>query len=46
MCSNASLAGSLRPQSASPVPIGLASSKPGMSWQPKQPYLAIDLRPM
>ena len=28
------LVGFLRPQSASPVPIGLASSKPGMSWQP------------
>ena len=37
MFSNASCDTSLRPQSASGVPIGLAFSKPGMSWQPKQP---------
>ena len=41
MFSNASFDVSLRPQSTSAVPIGLASSKPGMSWQPKQPYLPI-----
>ena len=45
ICSNASRAGSLRPQSASEVPIDLASSKPGMSWQPEQPYLEIERRP-
>ena len=45
ICSKASLSGVLRPQSARPVPIGLASSKPGMSWQPEQPYLVIVRRP-
>ena len=45
MCPKSSRAGSLIPQSLSAVPIGLAFSKPGIVWQPKQPSREMVLSP-
>ncbi len=45
MWPKSSRAGFLMPQSLSAVPIGLASSKPGMLWQPKQPSREIVFSP-